>query len=230
MMSCFSIASRIQFKSRPWQVKPLAALLGLSVLLFSRPAFAHHLMGGRVPSNFFEGFLSGLAHPIIGLDHFAFIVSVGLLSATKRRGILVPIAFILAAMVGTGVHLATLTLPGVEFFVAGFILVFGLLLALSNNLDTAMIVGLGAIAGVCHGYAYGESIFGAEMTPLVAYLAGFTGIQLVVSLGSFIMGKALLARSKQELPNGFHAAGWVTCGIGLTFLASQLVGAIFPGF
>ena len=43
-----------------------AALTGLT-----EPAFAHHLMGGRTPATFGEGILSGLDHPIIGLDHFA---------------------------------------------------------------------------------------------------------------------------------------------------------------
>lgn len=228
-MSRFSIASRIRFNERPWQINALAIALSTCLLLSGSPAFAHHLMGGRVPSNFFEGFMLGLAHPIIGLDHFAFIVSVGLLSAIKRRGILIPISFILSAMVGTGLHLAKLTLPGVEFFVAGFILLFGLLLALRNNLNTTIVVGLGAIAGVCHGYAYGESIFGAEMSPLVAYLTGFTVIQLVVSLGAFGIGKVLLQDSKQEPSNAFRSAGWVIFGIGLTFLTSQIVGAIFPG-
>lgn len=227
-MSRFNISSQVQRKSHFRPVNVLAIVLGLSLLLSGSPAFAHHLMGGRVPSNFFEGFMSGLAHPIIGLDHFAFIVSVGLLSATKRRGILIPIAFILAAMVGTGVHLTKLTLPGAEFLVAGSILLFGFLLTLKNNLNTAMIVGLAAFAGMFHGYAYGESIFGAEVTPLMAYLAGFTVIQLGVSLGAFAVGRVLLTRSKQEPSTTFHAAGWMICGIGLTFLTSQIIHAIFP--
>jgi len=41
-------------------------------------------------ANFFAGFMSGLGHPIIGFDHFAFIV-VGL--AIKRQGILLPLLY-----------------------------------------------------------------------------------------------------------------------------------------
>jgi hypothetical protein len=35
-------------------------------LLAAAPASAHHVMGGRTPSTFLEGLLSGLAHPVIG--------------------------------------------------------------------------------------------------------------------------------------------------------------------
>jgi urease accessory protein len=38
-------------------------------------------------------------------------------------------------------------------------------------------------AGIFHGYAYGESIIGAETTPLVAYMAGFACIQYSVAVG-----------------------------------------------
>ena len=46
------------------------------------PAFAHHLMGGHTPATFGEGILSGLGHPVIGLDHFAAVVAVGV---SRRR-------------------------------------------------------------------------------------------------------------------------------------------------
>jgi urease accessory protein len=49
-----------------------AAFFGVALL--AEPAFAHHLMGGRTPSTFADGLLSGLGHPIIGLDHFAAVV------------------------------------------------------------------------------------------------------------------------------------------------------------
>ena len=54
----------------------IISILSLVVIGFfsaAQKAMAHHAMGGRMPANFFEGFISGLAHPIIGLDHFAFI-------------------------------------------------------------------------------------------------------------------------------------------------------------
>ena len=45
-------------------------------------------------------------------------------------------------------------------------------------------LGMFALSGIAHGYAYGEAIVGAEPTPLVAYLVGFTLVQLaIVSAG-----------------------------------------------
>src|SRR5215510_12231222 len=37
--------------------------------LFATSAFAHHVMGGKTPSTFVEGLLSGVGHPVIGPDH-----------------------------------------------------------------------------------------------------------------------------------------------------------------
>jgi urease accessory protein len=211
-----------------WQAKLLVAITGISLLLFASPAMAHHAMGGKMPSNFFEGFLSGLAHPLIGLDHFAFIVSVGLLAAIKRQGIWIPVAFIVSAMLGTGLHLMGLNLPGVELFVSGSILLFGTLLVLKDSPNTTTVIALAAIAGVFHGYAYGESIFGAQMSPLLAYLLGFTGIQLVVATGAFKISQSFIHRnSQQQLPSNLRSAGLVICGIGLAFLSSQVVNTLF---
>jgi urease accessory protein len=203
----------------------------LALLSIATPALAHHAMGGKMPSNFFEGFMAGIAHPLIGPDHFAFIVAVGLLAITRRQGILIPVAFVLSAMLGTGLHLAKLNVPGVELFVSGSILLFGILLVMKDRLNTATIVGLSAVAGLFHGYAYGEAIFGAEMTPLLAYLAGFTVIQLVVSYAAFWIGRAtVLGRASENQPttDKLRSAGLVICGVGLAFFVSQVVGIIFP--
>lgn len=213
--------------ANPFKLLPL--LTGVLLLLMSTPALAHHPMGGRTPSNFFEGFLSGLAHPVIGFDHFAFIVAVGLLAAIKQQGILIPIAFVLSAMAGTGLHLTGLSLPGAELLVSGSILLFGLLLVLKDSPKTLVIMALAALAGVFHGYAYGEAIFGASMTPLFAYLLGFTAIQLVIAVSAMMVSQALGRRQGvQTMPTNLRSAGFVLCGIGAAFLSSQLMDVILP--
>ena len=40
------------------------------------------------------------------------------------------------------------------------------------------------VAGVFHGYAYGESIVGAERAPLAAYMVGFAVIQYCIAVAS----------------------------------------------
>lgn len=197
----------------------------LSTLASSTPAFAHHAIGGRTPTNFFEGFISGLAHPVIGVDHFVFVVAVGLLAALKPRGIWIPVAFVLAAIAGTGLHLMSLDLPAAELFISSSILAFGLLLAVPNTVNSAFVVALAAIAGIFHGYAYGEAIIGADMTPLAAYLAGFTMIQLAIALGAHRVAQRML----NVLPNGqpslnLRFAGFAIGGAGAAFLSSVLLG------
>jgi urease accessory protein len=207
----------------------IVLLVSFGFIFNPAPALAHHAMDGKLPTNFWQGFLSGLAHPIVGLDHFAFIVAVGLLAALKQQGLLIPLAFILAAMAGTGLHLAQVALPGVELFVAGSILLFGSLLVTKERPNTWVAVGLAAIAGLFHGYAYGEAIFGAEMTPLLAYLVGFSLIQFLIAIAAFGIGKAILGRANGRAGSvNFQPAGWVIVGIGLTFLTSQIMALLFP--
>ncbi|MGI0491236.1 HupE/UreJ family protein [Alkalinema pantanalense CENA528] len=219
-------ASRLALFGKRLSTKLLMLLTVAGFLLIASPAMAHHAMEGKTPSNFLEGFLSGLAHPLIGIDHFAFVVAIGLLAAVKRQGIAIPIAFTLSAMVGAALHLTGLNLPGIELLIAGSILLFGILLTRKDDLKTATVIGLSTIAGVCHGYAYGETIFGAQMTPVLAYLLGFTCIQLGVATLIFKLGKRLLERS--QFAAGLRSTGFVICGIGMTFLFSQMINALVP--
>jgi urease accessory protein len=211
----------------------LAIIFFVGFLFNALPAMAHHAMDGGMPTNFGQGFLSGLVHPIIGLDHFAFIISIGLLAVLKRQGILIPAAFVVAAMAGTGLHLMQFNIPGVELLVSGSILLFGVLLVMKDSPNTIGIAGLASIAGLFHGYAYGESIFGAEMTPIVAYLMGFSTIQLLIAAAVYWMSKIILQGSSQgssqqsSSPN-FRSAGLIICGVGLAFLAPQLVALLLP--
>lgn len=205
----------------------LAGLIYASVAS-SDPALAHHAMGSKLPTTFMQGFLSGIAHPVIGPDHFAFIVAVGLLAASRPQGIFVPVAFVLTAMLGTGAHLMQWNLPGVELWVSGSILLFGILLVLKNSPKAMTITILSGLAGLFHGFAYGESIFGAEPTPVIAYLLGFTAIQLMIAMGAFAIARQFSEqRLGQSFPE-FRSAGLVIAGVGLAFFVSQLIATILP--
>jgi urease accessory protein len=184
-------------------------------------------MDNRLPTNFFEGFISGLAHPIIRLDHFAFVVVIGLLAAAKPHGLMLPMTFVSATLVGTGLHLGALNLPAPELLIAGSVLLFGLLLAVGNRLGTVGTALLAGVAGLFHGFAYGEAIVGAEMTPLIAYLLGFTLVQLAVSLAAYGLGKRFMAQPNSPAPKAhrsLQAAGWMIGGVGLALAYAQLAG------
>jgi urease accessory protein len=212
---------------RPLASLSVPAVAVLLTLFAAKPAQAHHLMGGRMASTAFEGFMSGIAHPVIGIDHLAMIVAIGVLAAAIRSGFALAGIFVLAAMVGTGLHLLRLNLPGSEALVALSVLAAGALIALRKTPNRALVFGIGAVAGVLHGYAYGESIFGAESTPLVAYLVGFTAVQLVVAGIAYAIAKHLRDKSGEQALI-LRPAGFVVAGAGLALLATQLVTMAFP--
>lgn len=204
-------------------VSTAGLLLLVSCLVSASPALAHHPFGGETPSTGLAGFLSGLGHPVIGFDHFVFVVAVGLIAALQRRGIAVPATFILMSLAGTGLHLMGIDLPAPELVISASVLLFGGLLALKDRLNEVLVIGLGAIAGLFHGYAYGEAIVGAEMTPLLAYLAGFSLIQLVIALLAYVLGRRITKNgTAPTLPLRF--AGFVICGIGMTLLNGIITG------
>lgn len=203
----------------------LALLLSLSFILSPEPAMAHHAIDGETPTTWIEGFLSGLAHPIIGLDHFSFVVAVGLLASLKNpKGFLIPLSFIVATLGGTGVHLLEINLSFLEVVISASVLGFGILLAQKNSLNIVSLIILSLIAGIFHGYAYGEAIVGAEMTPLIAYLSGFAIVQLIISLIAYQIGRFTLQTVSDEPSLKLRFAGFILCGVGAAFLATTLLG------
>jgi urease accessory protein len=195
--------------------------LAILALLAAPLAQAHHPMGGATPSTMVEGLLSGLGHPVIGPDHLAFLLIAGLLAAAVAGSAryLLPLAFVGATVGGTLYHLAAADLPLTESVIALSVLLGGLALVLRRNLPTLLLGGLFAVAGVYHGYAYGEAIIGAESTPLLAYLAGFAFIQYLL-IAATAWGMARLAAGAQA---GFlRGAGIVATAAGGLFLALSL--------
>jgi urease accessory protein len=203
--------------SRLWAI----GAVSLSLLTIALPATAHHPSGGEAPTTFLQGFLSGLGHPIVGLDHFVFVVAIGLI-ASRHRGFFAVAAFLLAALAGTGLHLAGFSLPALEVVIAGSVIALGAMLLFEKSLSLWMTVGLGAIAGLFHGYAYGEAVVGAEMTPILAYLAGFTLIQFGVAIAVQQFSKAVIQQMAHPA-SIIRFSGLAISAAGLVFLTASLV-------
>lgn len=196
------------------------ALSAAALFALSLPAHAHHMMDGAMPNTFTQGFLSGVGHPIIGLDHLAFIVAVGLAVGVYGLNALVALAFVGASMLGVLAHVAGFNVPGAELLVAGSVLLVGVLLARGVTFTAPVWSALFALAGFFHGYAYGESIFGAEQTPVIAYLVGLFVIQSGISLGV-----AAVARQIAHAPLNARLAGAAVAGIGIAVLAGHILPA-----
>ncbi|MCM1982308.1 HupE/UreJ family protein [Lyngbya confervoides] len=207
---------------RPWLTR--AGLgLGLLSLGIGAPAWAHHPLGGRLPSTFLEGFLSGLGHPVLGLDHLAFVLALGVIAAQLQRAIWIPVGFAIATLMGVGGHLLTLDVPGAESIVAGTLIVLGLLFILSDRLQTPGLLAIGSLAGLFHGYAYGEAIIGSEMSPLLAYLLGLTVIQIGMALFSFGIAKVVTAYAQSHRLKLLRGAGLLVGTLGIILLRRTLM-------
>jgi len=199
------------------------ALVFATLALLVEPAFAHHVMGGRMPATFGEGFLSGLGHPVIGIDHFAAVVAVGCLAAAHRAAPALAIAFVLAMIAGVAVHLHGTTVPGAEILVALSVIVLGALMLRRKDMQASAALALFAVVGLVHGYALGESIYGAEPTPLYAYLLGLAVIQSAVALAAMTVARAVTRKSADLAMLRLIGAG--IAGIGLAVLVQQIIPA-----
>lgn len=187
------------------------------------PAQAHHAMEGRMPQSGWEGLLSGLAHPVIGFDHFLFLLGAAVVVAAARlpqhmaRWALA--LFAAAGLAGTLLHVHGLDLPAAEAGVAISLLVAAAVL-LRQPGRALWVAALAAPAGLLHGHAYGESVVGAQAGPLLAYLLGLTLVQAALLLGLHAAGcrlamrqPALLARLRQGLALLLGLAGaWSLLG------------------
>ena len=154
------------------------------------PAFAHVGPGDH------DSFFAGFSHPLLGLDHIAVMVAVGLWAATIGGRALwaVPAAFVGAMVAGFVLSLTGLSLPFAEPMVLASVVVLGLLIATAARLPVgvgAMLVGVFALF---HGFAHGGELGAATALPfgvgfvLATTLLHGAGIGAGLFLGS---GKGL---------------------------------------
>ena len=203
----------------------LAGLLTAGTALMAAPmAYAHHAMDSATPTTFMQGLLSGIAHPVIGLDHFAFLMVAALLSITLKGNAryLVPLAFVGATVAGTLYHLGAAELPMTETVVAVSALLGGLAVLLKRSTPALHVAALFGMIGVFHGYAYGEAIVGAEQTPLLSYLIGFALIQYAIIAGGVKALSLIADRSERLQSLAVRSGGLFAAVTGALFLGMSL--------
>jgi urease accessory protein len=169
---------------RDWKATQLwrvAALLAAG----ASSAHAHHAMDYATPATALEGLLSGLGHPVIGIDHLLFIVGAGVLAARVKRGYLLPLVFVVASVAVAGMRYLGVDVGLDELWIAGSLVVLGAIMLAARGPAGGVVAGLFLVTGALHGYALAEAIVGAERTPLVAYLVGLTLIQGAIALAAW---------------------------------------------
>lgn len=198
---------------------PLAFAFSLTAL----PALAHHPMGGVTPTTVVEGLLSGLGHPILGLDHLAALIAVGLVASRFARGaLLLPVLWIVGMGAGAFAHMGSVDLPAGEFWVAGSLVVIALIGMLRPALPMPVLGALFAAAGLAHGHALAESIIGADTAVVGAYLVGLVAIQSVITVGTMLLVRRLFAETGAP---ALRAAAAALAVVGVVFLVSALPAA-----
>ncbi|MBP1605710.1 MAG: HupE/UreJ protein [Acidobacteria bacterium] len=134
---------------------PYNSLLAVLMLLVSAaPAFAHVQQGQA------QGFLTGLRHPVSGLDHVLAMISVGLWGAQLGAPAvwLLPVTFPMVMAFGGFLGLVGIPLPGVEVGIALSAVLLGLMVAREAKpslVAAALLVGFFAIF---HGHAHGTEL------------------------------------------------------------------------
>lgn len=198
---------------------PLAFAFSLTAL----PALAHHPMGGTTPTTFMQGLLSGLGHPVLGLDHLAALIAVGLVASRFARGaLLLPVLWIVGMGLGAFAHMGSVDLPGGELLVAGSLVIIALIGVLRPTLPLPVLGALFAAAGFAHGHALAESIIGADTAVVGAYLIGLVAIQSAITVGTILLVRRLFSETGAP---ALRAAAAALAVVGVVFLVSALPAA-----
>ncbi len=167
----------------------ITALIALGMFI-SIPANAHHPWDGQIEQfNFLQGVLSGLAHPtpVLGFDHFLFLISIGLIGKDNRLKWIPGLVAI--GLLGSMLSQVLPLFPGVEVLIGLSIIASALL-----SLKKIRIIFFTPFIFL-HGLVLGNAMIGIEPTPLAGYLGGLLISEiLIILLGSFVFERFWMQR------------------------------------
>jgi urease accessory protein len=135
-----------------------AHLRGLAVLAlaiqFSQVADAHIRKGEA------GGFLSGVRHPISGLDHVLAMIAVGLWGAQLGAPAIwvLPVAFPMVMALGGMMGLLGIPLPGTEYGIAASMILLGGVVLFELKPPLWMAALLVSFFAIFHGHAHGTEL------------------------------------------------------------------------
>jgi len=183
-------------------------LIAIFTFLLPQAAFAHNIGG--------SGVLSGVTHPLFGLDHLLAMVAVGVIS-TQLGGKAVwrvPATFVGFMIVGGLLAILGLQMPAVEIGIALSVLVLGVAIAFSSKIPNMAAFVMVALFAVFHGHAHGEEM------PLIAnfalYAAGFVASTTALHVSGVLIGH--YAKKTQITQYLLRFAGAGVGVMGLIFL------------
>lgn len=189
----------------------LTALLPLLLLPSS-------LAWGHIDEGIAGGFVSGLLHPVFGLDHVAAMVAVGLWGAQLGNPAMwiLPVVFPLVMAVGGLLGVLAVPVPAVEIGIAVSAIALGSMVVFSITPPlwvAGLLVGLFAIF---HGHAHGTEL--PEAANPIAYAVGFVIATGCLHLVGILFG--LLNGFRRGVPVT-RIGGIAIIAIGVLFLIPQ---------
>lgn len=125
-----------------------------TLLLYAQAVEAHVHKGEAV------SFLSGLRHPISGLDHVVAMIAVGLWGAQLGAPAIwvLPVAFPMVMAFGGMLGLLGLPLPGMEIGIAASAILLGAAVMIELRPPIALAAALVGFFAIFHGYAHGSEL------------------------------------------------------------------------
>jgi urease accessory protein len=164
-------------RSLHWRVGVLLGGLALQM-----PAAAHEQAGVA------GGLLSGLLHPVTGLDHLVAMVAVGLWGAQLGAPALwlLPIAFPLLMALGGVLGVLGVPLPAPEIAIALSALTLGCLVAARVRLSLSAACAIVSVFALFHGHAHGSEL--PQAADPLAYGVGFVVATGVLHLCGIAIG------------------------------------------
>ena len=210
-------------------MKQIFTLTFAMILIPFSAAMAHHPLAGQPMQTFFDGVLSGLGHPILGFDHLFFVLAVGIASVFTGRPATAPLFFVISVLCGVGLIMLGINLPFVEYVIAFSLVAAGALIFSGRQAGLAATAALFSIAGLFHGWAFGETIVGQEsvlQTVVFGYLIGLAAVQWLIAYGAGVFVSSSLNVLVSADPKA-RVLGGVVAGAGAVYLLEGLEGAIF---
>lgn len=165
-----------------------------------------------------SGFMSGLLHPVFGLDHFLAMLSVGIVSAQLggRRIFTIPATFVGAMIVGGIVGAEGIALPFGEFGIAFSVIVLGIaVVTAETDGNSTWIMLITAFFGFLHGHAHGLEM--PKAADPVFYAAGFVASTAMIHLLGVVIGHYLTKQKRLLLI--LRHMGSAMAGMGILILA-----------
>jgi len=182
-------------------------LTAILATLATLPAYAHTGIGTV------HGLLDGIIHPLIGIDHLLVMLAVGLWAAMRggKSLWLLPLAFVTAMGVGAGLSMLGITINAAETWVAGSVVVAGVLVWRNTRMSSVLAVALVSVFALAHGYVHALEL--ADDADALAYSAGF--LLTTVVLHGLGLAVGLLAAARVKMLGAGLGLVCALVGVGL---------------